>query len=134
MRTQIGIIGAGPAGLLLSHMPHLAGIESVILEARDRLYVEVSIRAGALEQGTADVLNETGLGTRMNRDGLLHHGTTLRFRGRSRHIDIVPPTGAKGINLAVTDVRYLCHALEAHYTHKGDALLDGYSDLCLRRI
>lgn len=93
MRTQVGIIGAGPAGLLLSHLLHLAGIESVILEARDRAYVEGRIRAGVLEQGTVDVLNQTGLGARMNRDGLLHHGTTLRFRGRSHHIDFVDLTG-----------------------------------------
>lgn len=93
MRTQVGIIGAGPAGLLLSHLLHLAGIDSVVLEARDRAYVEGRIRAGVLEQGTVDVLNETGLGGRMNRDGLLHHGTTLRFRGRNHHIDFVDLTG-----------------------------------------
>ncbi|QDO98023.1 4-hydroxybenzoate 3-monooxygenase [Ferrovibrio terrae] len=93
MRTQVGIIGAGPAGLLLSHLLHLAGIESVVLEARDRPYVEGRIRAGVLEQGTVDVLNQTGLGERMNREGLLHHGTTLRFRGRNHHIDFVDLTG-----------------------------------------
>ncbi len=93
MRTQVGIIGAGPAGLLLSHLLHLAGIDSVVLEARDRPYVEGRIRAGVLEQGTVDVLNETGLGGRMNREGLLHHGTTLRFRGRNHHIDFVDLTG-----------------------------------------
>lgn len=93
MRTQVGIIGAGPAGLLLSHLLHLAGIDSVVLEARDRPYVEGRIRAGVLEQGTVDVLNETGLGERMNREGLLHHGTTLRFRGRNHHVDFVDLTG-----------------------------------------
>ncbi|MFN3401481.1 MAG: FAD-dependent monooxygenase, partial [Ferrovibrio sp.] len=93
MRTQVGIVGAGPAGLLLSHLLHLAGIDSVVLEARDRPYVEGRIRAGVLEQGTVDVLNETGLGGRMNREGLLHHGTTLRFRGRNHHIDFVDLTG-----------------------------------------
>lgn len=93
MRTQVGIVGAGPAGLLLSHLLHLAGIDSVILEARDRPYVEGRIRAGVLEQGTVDVLNDTGLGARMNKEGLLHHGTTLRFRGRNHHIDFVDLTG-----------------------------------------
>jgi p-hydroxybenzoate 3-monooxygenase len=93
MRTQVGIVGAGPAGLLLSHLLHLAGIDSVILEARDRAYVEGRIRAGVLEQGTVDVLNDTGLGARMNKEGLLHHGTTLRFRGRNHHIDFVDLTG-----------------------------------------
>ena len=70
MRTQVGIVGAGPAGLLLSHLLHLQGIESVVLETRSREYVEGRIRAGVLEQGTVDLLNETGLGDRMRREGL----------------------------------------------------------------
>ncbi|HLJ66238.1 MAG TPA: 4-hydroxybenzoate 3-monooxygenase [Chloroflexota bacterium] len=92
-RTQVGIVGAGPAGLLLSHLLHLAGIESVVLETRSREYVEQRIRAGVLEQGTVDILNEAGLGDRMQREGLLHHGVTLRFDGRSHHIDFVDLTG-----------------------------------------
>ncbi len=85
--TQVGIVGAGPAGLLLSHLLHRAGIASVIVEIRDRAYVEQRIRAGVLEQGTVDILEETGLGERMNRQGLLHRGIFLRFNGRSRRID-----------------------------------------------
>ncbi|MBV9282416.1 MAG: FAD-dependent monooxygenase, partial [Chloroflexi bacterium] len=93
MRTQVGIVGAGPAGLLLSHLLHLRGVESVVLEARSREYVEGRIRAGVLEQGTVDLLNETGLGERMGREGLLHRGVNLRFAGRTHHVDFVDLTG-----------------------------------------
>ena len=65
MRTQVGIVGAGPAGLLLAHLLHLAGIESVVLEVKSRAYVEERIRAGLLEQGSVDVLTESGLGARL---------------------------------------------------------------------
>ena len=70
MRTQVGIIGAGPAGLLLAHLLHLSGIESVVLETRSREEIEATIRAGVLEQGTVDVLNESGVGERMRREGI----------------------------------------------------------------
>jgi p-hydroxybenzoate 3-monooxygenase len=93
MRTQVGIVGAGPAGLLLSHLLHLQGIESMVLEARSRDYVEKRIRAGVLEQGTADVLCETGVGDRMRREGLVHHGIELRFGGRGHRIDLTGLTG-----------------------------------------
>jgi p-hydroxybenzoate 3-monooxygenase len=86
-RTQIGIVGAGPAGLMLSHLLHLRGIESVVLEARSRTYCEQRVRAGVLEQGTVDLLDETGIGARMRREGLLHRGIELRFDGRSHRID-----------------------------------------------
>ena len=69
-RTQVGIVGAGPAGLMLSHLLHLAGIESVVLEARSRQYVEERVRAGVLEQGTVNLLTETGVGERLKRLGL----------------------------------------------------------------
>jgi len=93
MHTQVGIIGAGPAGLLLSHLLHLRGIESVVLEARSRDYVEKRVRAGVLEQGTVDVLRETGVGDRMLAEGLVHHGIELRFGGRGHRIafeELVP--------------------------------------------
>ncbi len=92
-RTQIGIVGAGPAGLLLGHLLHLAGIESVILEARSRDYVENRIRAGVLERGTADLLARSGVGERMRRVGLPHEGTILRFHGRDHRIDLKALTG-----------------------------------------
>src|SRR5947209_8181099 len=93
MRTQIGIVGAGPAGLLLAHLLHLRGIDSVVLEVRSREYVEGRIRAGVLEQGTVDLLNETGVGERMRREGLTHRGIGIRFDGRQHRIDFVDLTG-----------------------------------------
>jgi len=93
MRTQVAIIGAGPAGLVLGHLLHLRGIESVIIEARTRKYVEERVRAGVLEQGTVDLLNRTGLGERMKRVGLLHHGIELGFAGKRHRIDMNELTG-----------------------------------------
>ncbi|CAN5276073.1 4-hydroxybenzoate 3-monooxygenase [soil metagenome] len=93
MRTQVGIVGGGPAGLLLSHLLHLQGIESVVLESRSREELENEIRAGVLEQGTADLLDETGIGERMHRDGNVHHGINLRFAGRTERIDFSELTG-----------------------------------------
>ena len=86
MRTQVGIIGAGPAGLLLSHLLHLQGIESVVLENRSREYIEKRVRAGVLEQGTVDLLRSSGVGARMDREGLVHNGIELRFNGRGHRI------------------------------------------------
>jgi p-hydroxybenzoate 3-monooxygenase len=93
MHAQVGIVGAGPAGLILSHLLHRAGIESVIVEARSRAYCEGRIRAGVLEHGSVDLLNATGLGERMTREGLVHRGIYLRFGGRSHHIDFAELTG-----------------------------------------
>lgn len=93
MRTQIGIIGAGPAGLLLSHLLHLQGIESVVLECRSREEIEATIRAGVLEQGSRDLLIEAGVGERMVREGSVHHGIELSFGGRRHRIDLTELTG-----------------------------------------
>ncbi|SAK57153.1 4-hydroxybenzoate 3-monooxygenase [Caballeronia pedi] len=93
MRTQVGIIGAGPAGLLLSHLLHLRGIESVVLEARSQNDIESTIRAGVLEQGTMDTLNQAGLGARMQAEGALHHGFELAFEGQRRRIALTELTG-----------------------------------------
>lgn len=93
MRTQVGIIGAGPAGLLLSHLLHLRGIDSVVLEMRSRAQIESTIRAGVLEQGTMDTLSEAGVGTRMQAEGALHHGFELAFEGKRRRIDLTGLTG-----------------------------------------
>ncbi|GJH10932.1 4-hydroxybenzoate 3-monooxygenase [Caballeronia novacaledonica] len=93
MRTQVGIIGAGPAGLLLSHLLHLRGIESVVLEARSQNAIESTIRAGVLEQGTMDTLNQAGLGARMQAEGALHHGFELAFEGQRRRIALTELTG-----------------------------------------
>ena len=86
MRTQVAIVGAGPAGLLLSHLLHLGGISSVIVEARSRDYVEHRVRAGVLEQGTVDTLVTCGVGERLLREGMVHHGIELRFGGQRHRI------------------------------------------------
>ncbi len=93
MRTQVGIVGAGPAGLMLSHLLHLNGIESVVLESRTREYTEHRVRAGVLEQGTVDLMRETGVGERAVREGLVHHGIELRFGGQGHRIDFQALTG-----------------------------------------
>ncbi|MGB7437178.1 MAG: 4-hydroxybenzoate 3-monooxygenase [Candidatus Acidiferrum sp.] len=87
VRTQIGIIGAGPAGLTLAHLLHLQGIESIVLERQSREYVETRVRAGVLEQGTVDMLCESGVGDRLKREGLQHQGVELRFDGQGHRID-----------------------------------------------
>ena len=84
MRTQVGIIGGGPAGLLLSQLLHLKGIESVILERRTRAYVMGRIRAGVLEWGTVEVLRDAGVGERMDREGQAHDGTGIVWAGKNR--------------------------------------------------
>jgi p-hydroxybenzoate 3-monooxygenase len=93
MRTQVAIIGAGPAGLLLSHLLHLQGIESVVLESRSRADIEATIRAGVLEQGSMDILTEAGVGERMRKEGALHHGIELAFGGQRHRIDLLDLTG-----------------------------------------
>jgi p-hydroxybenzoate 3-monooxygenase len=97
IRTQVGIVGAGPAGLMLSHLLHLNGIESVVLEASTRKRIEERIRAGVLEQGTADLLVETGVGERLQRQGLFHGGIELRFGGAGYRIDFRELTDGKGV-------------------------------------
>ena len=99
MRTQVGIVGAGPAGLTLSHLLHLEGIDSVVLEARSREYVEHRVRAGVLEQGTVELLTETGVGDRLQREGLVHHGIELRFDGERHRIDLTELSGGRSITI-----------------------------------
>ncbi len=98
-RTQVGIVGAGPAGLLLSHLLHREGIASVVVESRSRGQVEETIRAGVLEQGTADLLDAAGVGERMGREGLRHDGILLRFDGTTRRIDFPGLTGGKRVTV-----------------------------------
>lgn len=98
-RTQVGIVGAGPAGLLLAHLLHLEGIDSVILEARSRSYIEERVRAGVIEQGAADLLRASGLGERMDREGLVHKGIELRFSGEGHRIDLSGLTGGKVVTV-----------------------------------
>jgi len=93
VRTQVAIIGAGPAGLLLSHLLALSDIDSVVLEVRSREYVERRVRAGVLEDPTAQLLREVGVGERMDREGLRHAGVSLRFDGTDHRIDFAALTG-----------------------------------------
>ncbi len=93
MKTQVGIVGAGPAGLTLALLLHARGIESVVLERRDRSYVEGRVRAGLLEQNTVDLMRDLGVADRLDRDGLPHDGVHLRWQGNTLHIPMTELTG-----------------------------------------
>jgi p-hydroxybenzoate 3-monooxygenase len=99
MRTQVAIVGGGPAGLMLGRMLELRGIDSVVIEARDREYVQQRVRAGVLEQGTMDLMDEVGVGQRMHREGLVHHGVELRFLGQGHRIALSDLTGGRAITI-----------------------------------
>src|SRR5579862_4426149 len=99
MRTQVGIVGAGPAGLMLSHLLGRAGIESMILECRSRQYIEDRVRAGVLEQGTVDLMIETGVGDGLRQRGLRHEGVWFTFGGRRHRIDLAELTGGRAITV-----------------------------------
>jgi len=96
-RTQVAIIGSGPAGLLLGQLLHKAGIDAVILERRSREYVLGRVRAGVLEQGTADLIDEAGCGQRMRREGMVHRGIDISVRGTRHRIDLHGLTGGKSV-------------------------------------
>jgi p-hydroxybenzoate 3-monooxygenase len=97
MRTQVGIVGAGPAGLTLARLLEVEGIETVVLEARSREYVEHRIRAGVLEQGTVELLREAGVGDRMDREGIVHHGINLQFDGERHYVPLTELSGGRSI-------------------------------------
>ena len=92
-------MGAGPAGLVLAHILHLEGIDSVVLESRSRQYVESRVRAGVLEQGTVDLLSSIGVGDRLHREGLVHEGIELQFAGERHRIDFPSLTGGRRITV-----------------------------------
>jgi p-hydroxybenzoate 3-monooxygenase len=104
VRTQVGIVGAGPAGLLLSHLLARSGIDSVLVETRSRAYCEARQRAGVLEAGSVEVLRAAGLGARLDRQGLEHGGIYLQFDGQRRHIDFRDLTGKTVTVYAQTEV------------------------------
>ncbi len=129
MRTTVGIIGAGPAGLLLARLLRNAGIDSVVLESRDRAYVEHRQRAGILEQGTVDVLREAGAGGRMDREGLRHDGIELRFARQRHRVDFPALTGGRSVMVyAQTEV---CKDLIALQLAEGGPLLFGAEALAV---
>lgn len=98
-RTQVGIVGAGPAGLMLGHLLHQRGIESVVIERRSREHVVERVRAGVLEQGTVDLMRSAGVGDRLGREGLIHHGVYLAVGGRRHRIDLSGLTGGRAITV-----------------------------------
>ncbi|SFE56108.1 p-hydroxybenzoate 3-monooxygenase [Actinopolyspora alba] len=99
MRTQVAIVGAGPAGMLLSHLLHLQGIESIVLERRSREYVQQRVRAGVLEQGTVDVLREADVSERLDRQGHPHHGVNVQFDGERLRIPLSELTDGRSITV-----------------------------------
>ena len=99
MRTQVAIIGAGPAGMFLAHLLHRAGIDAIVIERRDRDYVEGRVRAGVLEQVTVDLMRRLGLAARLEREGLVHGGTNLSLDGRMFHIDMAALTGGSTVTV-----------------------------------
>jgi p-hydroxybenzoate 3-monooxygenase len=98
-RTQVAIIGAGPAGLLLGRLLARAGVDAVILEARDRAYAEARLRAGLLEQGTVDVMREAGVAERLDREGLRHGGIYVSFDGARHRVPIDELTGGRAVTV-----------------------------------
>lgn len=135
MRTQVGIVGAGPAGMVLSHLLQRSGIESVVLELHTREYAEGRVRAGVLEQGTIDLMNELGLGQRMMQLGLMHHGIELQFGGKRHRINFQELTGGKGVMIYAQHevIRDLVDARLAtggtiHYEAKNVSVKDFDSD------
>ncbi|WP_163505639.1 4-hydroxybenzoate 3-monooxygenase [Fodinicola acaciae] len=131
MRTQVGIVGAGPAGLLLSHLLHLAGIESVVLEARNRAYVEQRVRAGVLEHPTAELLREVGVGERMTREGLPHEGLVLRFDGADHRMPLAELTGK---TITVYGQQEVVKDLIARRLADGGRILFESTDVCLHDL
>ena len=97
MRTQVAIIGAGPAGLFLGHLLRRAGVDAVVLERRDRAYVEGRVRAGVLEQVTVDLMDRLDLGQRLHREGLVHTGTNIAADGELFRIDMAALTGGASV-------------------------------------
>src|SRR5690348_10476089 len=99
MRTQVGIVGAGPAGLMLSHLLHLRGVESVVVDIQTRDTIEQTIKAGILEQGTVDLMRQTGVGDRLLRDGFVHHGINLAFEGGIHRINLTELSGGRSVTV-----------------------------------
>jgi p-hydroxybenzoate 3-monooxygenase len=131
VRTQVAVIGAGPAGLLLSHLLHLVGVESVVLEVRSRDYVEGRVRAGVLEHPTVELLCGVGLGERMRQEGLEHDGISLRFDGDDHRIDFQALTGR---SITVYGQQEVVKDLIAARLAAGGQILFGVTDVAVRDV
>jgi p-hydroxybenzoate 3-monooxygenase len=132
MDTQVAIVGAGPAGLLLGRLLEAHGIDAVVLELRDRAYVEKRVRAGVLEQGTVDVLAAAGVDERLRREGLVHEGIELRFDGHGHRIDLKALTG--GSTITVYGQQEVVKDLIAARVDSGAPLLFGVSDVSVHDL
>ena len=128
MRTQVGIVGAGPAGLVLAHLLHRLGIDSVVLENQTREHIERRIRAGVLEHGTVDLLTEVGLGDRLQRERMVHHGLELLFDGEGHRI---PLTELAGREISIYGQHELVKDLVAARLATGRPLVFSVSDVAV---
>lgn len=131
-RTQVGIIGAGPAGLLLSLLLAREGFDSLVLESRSREEVESTIRAGVLEQGTVELMTELGIYERMNREGAVHHGVELRFNGEAHRIPLTDLTGHAIMLYPQHEV--LKDFIAARLSQNGDSILFNVKDVQLSNV
>lgn len=123
MRAQVGIIGAGPAGLILAQLLHQQGIDSVILERRSRDNIEGTVKAGILEQTTIDILREIGVGDRMDREGHFHNGNYFQFNGQRRHIDLKKHSGGKQV-VVYPQHEVIIDLVNARYENGKDIIFD----------
>ncbi|MDQ0378623.1 4-hydroxybenzoate 3-monooxygenase [Amycolatopsis thermophila] len=130
-RTQVGIIGAGPAGLLLSYLLHAEGVDAVVLESRSREYVEKRVRAGVCEHPTVELLREIGVGTRMDAEGLPHEGFSLRFDGQDHRIALTELTGK---SITVYGQQEIVKDLIAAHEAKGYPIHFEVSDVALHDL
>jgi p-hydroxybenzoate 3-monooxygenase len=132
MKTQVAIVGAGPAGLVLSHLLHLQGIESVVLELRTREYVEKRLRAGMLEQRVVDLLINTGVGERLKREAMVHTGVQIQFDGERHRLDLADLTPGRNVTIygqqeVVKDI--IAARLAAGGTVLFEAAVEGFDGL-----
>ncbi|MCZ7643044.1 MAG: 4-hydroxybenzoate 3-monooxygenase [Pseudorhodoplanes sp.] len=134
MRTQVGIVGAGPAGLMLSHLLHLAGIRSIIVENRSRAYCEARVRAGLMEHWVSELLVETGVGARMQRESMMHDGIYIAFNGQAHHLNFEKLIGKHVViydqKEVVTDLiaRRLADGGEIHFEVEDTSVHDFTTD------